>query len=347
MNNKEENNLSVTQEYDIKKANIQTKYDLFLQLANPDSNGVSRWVDTDEFVNEFSVLRFGNGASWARKESALSRKYNIEFLRKEGKIKSIRLNGYSDIKKQNNLAAYDGTEPYIFVSYSHGDKKSVYSIIDKFQKSGYRVWFDEGIKHGDDWRAFIENKIESCECFIAMISKGFFDSKWCPRELKYADENNKKISCIYLENVEIPKGKGMGIIVSDAQATKKYEYNDKNTFYNKILAWDAIERCKDKPQDVIKVKDEFMRWIIETKMFTESVSEVALCEFEKLIRYINAKENVNICIREFHDLKNNEEVILKYINCEDIDDKNFKQIHVKLCGIAYVWLTNFFNMRKK
>ena len=45
-----------------------TKTELFLKLAAPDKNGVSRWVYVSEFVGEYADLTFGNGASWARKD---------------------------------------------------------------------------------------------------------------------------------------------------------------------------------------------------------------------------------------------------------------------------------------
>lgn len=51
-----------------------TKTELFIQLAQPDSNGVSRWVSVTEFIGEYACLTFGNGASWARKESTLAQK---------------------------------------------------------------------------------------------------------------------------------------------------------------------------------------------------------------------------------------------------------------------------------
>lgn len=52
-----------------------TKTELFIKLAQPDANGVSRWVSAIEFVGEYADLKFGNGASWARKESTLAKKY--------------------------------------------------------------------------------------------------------------------------------------------------------------------------------------------------------------------------------------------------------------------------------
>ena len=60
-----------------------TKTELFLKLAAPDKNGVSRWVYVSEFVGEYADLTFGNGASWARKESTLAKKYNVEFYKKQ------------------------------------------------------------------------------------------------------------------------------------------------------------------------------------------------------------------------------------------------------------------------
>ena len=57
-----------------------TKTELFLKLAAPDKNGVSRWVYVSEFVGEYADLTFGNGASWARKESTLAKKYNVESI---------------------------------------------------------------------------------------------------------------------------------------------------------------------------------------------------------------------------------------------------------------------------
>lgn len=76
-----------------------TKMDLFIKLSDPDENGKSRWVDISEFTGEYSTLKFGNGASWARKESSLAKKYIIEFdksVTPGNCIDRIRLNGFND-----------------------------------------------------------------------------------------------------------------------------------------------------------------------------------------------------------------------------------------------------------
>ena len=76
-----------------------TKTELFIKLAQPDENGVSRWVEIGEFVGEYACLTFGNGASWARKESTLAKRYIIEFdksITPGNGIDRIRLNGFNN-----------------------------------------------------------------------------------------------------------------------------------------------------------------------------------------------------------------------------------------------------------
>lgn len=78
---------------------MATKTELFLELARPDNNGVSRWVNTTEFVGEYADLKFGNGTSWARKESVLAKKYVIELdksITPGNRTDRIRLNGFNN-----------------------------------------------------------------------------------------------------------------------------------------------------------------------------------------------------------------------------------------------------------
>ena len=41
--------------------------------------------------------------------------------------------------------AYEGTEPYIFISYAHKNTDQVIPIISVLQNRGFRVWYDAGI----------------------------------------------------------------------------------------------------------------------------------------------------------------------------------------------------------
>lgn len=76
-----------------------TKTELFVELARPNEEGISRWVSVLEFVGDYASLTFGNGASWARKESTLAKRYIIEFdksITPGNGIDRIRLNGFNN-----------------------------------------------------------------------------------------------------------------------------------------------------------------------------------------------------------------------------------------------------------
>lgn len=77
----------------------KTKIQLFLELAQPDENGFSRWVLVSEFVDEYKDLFFtGNGASWARSDGTLGKTYIIERdnkLTNSNAIDRIRLAGFN------------------------------------------------------------------------------------------------------------------------------------------------------------------------------------------------------------------------------------------------------------
>lgn len=75
-----------------------SKNELFLELAKPDEKGVSRWVSVREFTGKYAKLQFGNGADWARKESSLAKKYNIELDKTKtpgNRIDRVRLIGFN------------------------------------------------------------------------------------------------------------------------------------------------------------------------------------------------------------------------------------------------------------
>ena len=50
-----------------------------------------------------------------------------------------------------SVKPYEGQEAYIFISYCHKDRASVFPIIEQMARDGYRVWYDEGIDPGSEW----------------------------------------------------------------------------------------------------------------------------------------------------------------------------------------------------
>ena len=92
-----------------------TKKDLFLELAQPDENGESRWVDVGEFVGKFSELQFGNGGSWCRGSSSLAKTFIIEIDKSRtpgNAIDAIRLCGFKKEEQFNQGIRQDIKDYY-------------------------------------------------------------------------------------------------------------------------------------------------------------------------------------------------------------------------------------------
>lgn len=75
-----------------------SKTELFIELANPDASGHSRWVSKSEFTGKYSSLMFQNGCDFARGGSKLARIYIVEFDKSRSggnSVDAIRLNGFN------------------------------------------------------------------------------------------------------------------------------------------------------------------------------------------------------------------------------------------------------------
>ena len=68
------------------------------------------------------------------------------------------------------LPAFDGDEPYVFVSYSHEDDELVHPQIRWLQEQGFNVWWDEGISPGASWRTELTDALGECSLIIYFIT---------------------------------------------------------------------------------------------------------------------------------------------------------------------------------
>tara|TARA_Y200000002_G_scaffold368339_1_gene361298 strand:+ start:553 stop:1128 length:576 start_codon:yes stop_codon:yes gene_type:complete len=75
-----------------------TKLDLFKELARPDSNGKSRWVDRSEFVGKYKSLYTENGLSWGRQDSF---PYILDLKRDNKRIVSYKCVGFNKVPNKS------------------------------------------------------------------------------------------------------------------------------------------------------------------------------------------------------------------------------------------------------
>jgi TolB-like protein/thioredoxin-like negative regulator of GroEL len=107
--------------------------------------------------------------------------------------------------------AYKGDEPYLFVCYSHEDSGVVYPELQWLREQGVKVWYDEGISAGKNWREAIGDALLGASHVLYYISKRSLESHHCNREINLALDEAKDIIPIYLEKVELTSDLKVGL----------------------------------------------------------------------------------------------------------------------------------------
>ncbi len=143
------------------------------------------------------------------------------------------------------ILAYQGDQPYIFISYCHQDSEQVFPEIRALSKSGCRVWYDEGIEPGSEWPEEIAKVLLDSTVFIVFISNRSVQSRNVRNEINFALNRQKMFIAIYLEETELPPG--LELRIGDMQAIKKWQFVEKE-YARKLLSAlpdEVLETIKD------------------------------------------------------------------------------------------------------
>ena len=148
------------------------------------------------------------------------------------------------IKSIDSLVPYEGSNPYIFISYAHADDESVLPLIEEIGSRGYNVWFDDGIEVGSEWQECIARHLEKASLVISFISNAYVRSTNCRKELNFALSRGINVINIYLEDTALTPG--IELQISSIFALFKYSMKEsifKDKLFNSPLMLD--ERLRD------------------------------------------------------------------------------------------------------
>ena len=95
---------------------------------------------------------------------------------------------------------------HIFISYRRSDLPRIAPILERLMAEGLPIWYDRGIFAGDEWDVVLERKIEEASLMLAFLSQAAVDSKYCRREIKFADAINKPLLVVVLEVAPLSHG---------------------------------------------------------------------------------------------------------------------------------------------
>lgn len=128
--------------------------------------------------------------------------------------------------------AYQGKEPYIFVSYAHKDRDIVYNEIKRLHEEGYRIWYDEGIQPSNEWSEEIAVAINNCLAFLVFISPQSIESVNVCNEINYALRKKKKFIAIHIVETILPPG--LELQMGSIQAIMKFQMHD-DQYFRKLV----------------------------------------------------------------------------------------------------------------
>lgn len=154
---------------------------------------------------------------------------------------------------------YQGTDPYVFVSYSHKDKKLVFGIINDLMLCACNIWYDTGIHSGEDWNKEIAEHLFNAECVLFMVTSNSIQSEYVKDELNFAKAKQKKIYPVFLEKIDLPLS--LELLLGRAQAIS---YLDDNISENRFKLREKIKN--NLPNNVFQnISDPF--YVSEHNLF--------------------------------------------------------------------------------
>ena len=93
----------------------------------------------------------------------------------------------------------------LFISYSRDDKAWVYELWRHLRDELHHdVWIDRRLVPAVDWWGTICENIETCDCFIYVMTPKAVESIYCSGELDYAVALNKPILPLMLKQADYP-----------------------------------------------------------------------------------------------------------------------------------------------
>ena len=84
------------------------------------------------------------------------------------------------------------------MSHSHKDASSVYPELVRLKDQGFKIWYDEGIEAGTEWREELGQAIRNARLFLFFVTPDSVQSDNCRKELNFAAEENIPVLAVHL-----------------------------------------------------------------------------------------------------------------------------------------------------
>jgi hypothetical protein len=117
--------------------------------------------------------------------------------------------------KWSDMPPVADRDGFAFISYAHSDAPAVYDLLKRLGGRNVAYWYDRGIPCGGEWDEELATRLSSCSSLLAFLSPRSVSSRYCRREIKYADILGKPILPVMLEHTRLDGG--LSFILSSVQ----------------------------------------------------------------------------------------------------------------------------------
>ena len=143
----------------------------------------------------------------------------------------------------SGIAAYEGDEPFVFVSYAHKDADRVLPILRELGERGFRLWFDENIETGGKWTMEIMRHVKNCAVFLAFVTPSYAQSSFCEREATTAMNKEKTMIALYLERFVEPDW--LEFCFTLAQNIDCTRFSSTSAYLDKLTSSTEMQKCRN------------------------------------------------------------------------------------------------------
>ena len=93
--------------------------------------------------------------------------------------------------------------PDIFLSYNREDQARAKGFAEAFERQGFSVWWDVGLRTGEAYDQVTEKALREAKAVVVLWSKRSVESRWVRAEATLADRNKTLVPCM-IEPCERP-----------------------------------------------------------------------------------------------------------------------------------------------
>ena len=191
------------------------------------------------------------------------------------------------------------SEGHIFISYRSIEVDFALKLSADLKNAGVNIWMDRldaGIKVGDDWIQSLQDALDNCGSFIAILSPDYVESKYCRRELKRADSYDRPIYPLLLRQLEDKK---WPLEIQEKQFIDFRQWRDERIYQQQFENLLNV-LTNQIPRQFARVPDNETQYL--TSLIAELESRKGVLEYVELSTYTDMQtENEPVRPEPSHD----------------------------------------------